>query len=318
MPNQSCRLSAPWTQCLCCVALLWSLLTGPTFAQDVEDRAFLGYGRLFTNDLLGDGRDRWQTGSLSSSRIWGPVWTGEPPWQFGQLLELRLHGQVISGEELRGPDAFDRPWAGLLSVGAHSHVERSGWEFVAGADVVFVGPQTGLDSLQTAVHDWINAPEPSEAVLDGQIDNRIVPTFVAETARDFGLAPNVHLRPFGEVRAGDETLIRGGADLVVGSFGQAELLVRDPVTGQRYRTIRRDREGASLVLGADTAHVFDSIYLPRDRGIELTDYRNRLRAGLFLQGRRHSVFYGATWLGREFEGQSGSQVVGSVRIVLGF
>ena len=41
-----------------------------------QDRVTLGWGRLLTNDLLGDGRDRWRTGSYTLSRVRGPAWGG--------------------------------------------------------------------------------------------------------------------------------------------------------------------------------------------------------------------------------------------------
>lgn len=35
-----------------------------------------GYGRLITNDIIGDGQDRWRTGSVTMSRAWGYRWDG--------------------------------------------------------------------------------------------------------------------------------------------------------------------------------------------------------------------------------------------------
>jgi hypothetical protein len=43
---------------------------------DAGPREKLGYGRLVTNDYFGDGSDRWRTGSISSSRIWGTAGGG--------------------------------------------------------------------------------------------------------------------------------------------------------------------------------------------------------------------------------------------------
>ena len=37
-----------------------------------QDRTILGYGRLFNNDLIGDGHDRWRTGSYHFSVVTGP------------------------------------------------------------------------------------------------------------------------------------------------------------------------------------------------------------------------------------------------------
>jgi len=46
--------------------------------------------------------------------------------------------------------------------------------------------------------------------------------------------------------------------------------------------------------------------------------RQRVRAGMVYEGDRFGLFYGATWLGREFEAQRESQIVGSVRLSLRF
>ena len=40
-------------------------------ALSAAERTRLGYGRLITNDTFGDTYDRWRTGSLAASRVWG-------------------------------------------------------------------------------------------------------------------------------------------------------------------------------------------------------------------------------------------------------
>lgn len=79
-----------------------------------------------------------------------------------------------------------------------------------------------------------------------------------------------------------------------------------------------DATGFTFLLGADIAHVSDSIYLPEERGFTLTDTRDRLRAGMHWQGEKASAFYGVTYLGEEFDAQTDGQVVGSIRINLSF
>ena len=71
-------------------------------------------------------------------------------------------------------------------------------------------------------------------------------------------------------------------------------------------------------MGGDIARVADSVYLPQGRGHDLTPHRDRLRAGLRWQGENVWAFYGLTWLGREFETQPESQLVGSVSLRLRF
>ena len=52
-------------------ALCTALFAVPAVAQE---RVTLGWGRLLTNDAIGDGKDRWRTGSYVLSRVRGPSW----------------------------------------------------------------------------------------------------------------------------------------------------------------------------------------------------------------------------------------------------
>ena len=286
--------------------------SGPFGLMGTRER--LGYGRLTTNDLFGDGNDRWRTGSLTTSRVWGYGWNGQAPNRFGDLIELRLQGQIIAPEDLVNVNLADRPWAGALSVGVHSHFMLGQTDLSVGGDMVIIGPQTNLDDFQDAVHQLINVRSPSDNVLNNQIGNRIRPTFVVEAGRSFRWSDTVHVRPFAEGRAGDETLVRVGADLTFGVMGLDDLLVRESISGQRYRAIKGQNEGLSLVLGADIAHVFNSVYLPEQRGYQLVDTRERVRLGIQYQKQGTGIFYGLTWLGEEFVGQTESQLVGSLKL----
>ncbi|WP_240931852.1 lipid A-modifier LpxR family protein [Parasedimentitalea denitrificans] len=286
--------------------------------SETGTRHRIGYGRLTTNDLIGDGKDRWRTGSITTSRIYGYGWNGAAPARFGELLELRLQGQIIAPKDLTSANPSDRPWAGALSFGLHSHMQREQTEIAVGADLVLIGPQTRLDKLQDALHGAFGAPRLSGDMLALQIPNTIRPTLVFEAGQEVDLGANLSLRPFAEARAGDETLVRVGADFSVGTVGRGELLVRESVTGQRYRAIYDSVPGYSFTFGGDIAYVADSVYLPEDRGFELTSRRDRLRAGLHWQGEKASAFYGLTYLGEEFSGQSEGQVTGSLRLKLMF
>ncbi|MEP1765686.1 MAG: lipid A-modifier LpxR family protein [Sulfitobacter sp.] len=283
------------------------------------DREKLGYGRLMTNDYFGDGEDRWRTGAWTSSRVWGSAWDGAAPATFGDVIELRLSSEIIAPNNLKNPSSSDRPYAGSLSIGAHSHFKWQGFDAAVGGDFVFTGSGTGLGRLQRAVHKALGATVPASETLDAQISGGVHPTLVTEIARDIALSPRLHLRPFLEGRAGAETLVRAGADLTFGNLGLGELLVRENVTGHRYRVVGNDEIGGfSFVVGGDMAHVSDSIYLPEDRGFELTNARDRLRAGVHWQGHSASAFYGVTYLGKEFKAQTDDQIVGSIQINFSF
>ena len=279
----------------------------------------LGTARVFTNDLIDGRQDRWRTGSVTTSRAYGFGWDGAAPSRFGELLELRIQGQIITPEDLGKFDPDDRPWAGALSFGLHSHSTFHGAEIAVGADIVVIGPQTHLDDFQEWLHELISAPTPSEDVLANQIEDTIRPTFVAEIGKQYQLGVTSVLRPFAEFRAGDETLGRIGADFTYGLAGRGELLARENVTGQRYRVVRSDHPtGLSFSFGGDVAYVSDSVFLPESRGYELTDTRNRLRAGLSWESDGATIFTGVTYLDREFEGQREGQYTGTFRVRLSF
>lgn len=283
-----------------------------------EGRHRVGYGLVFTNDVIGDGDDRWRTGSVASSRVYANGWDGAAPSTFGELLEVRFNGEIIAPDDISTPAPGDRPYAGALSLGLHSHVTRGRTEYALGGDLVVTGSQTGLDDFQGFLHDTVAGDDISAGVRRNQVDNDFHPTGVIEAGRSFTLGP-VRLRPFAEARAGVETLVRAGADITFGGLTQGELMVREPVTGQRYRAVRADVPGYSLVLGADIAYVEDSELLPSRSGVRIEETRTRVRGGVHWEGRGgSSVFYGVTYLGEEFKRQGEGQVVGSLQFRLRF
>ena len=300
------------------IAILCIFALGGMKPALAGERQLLGYGRIVNNDYLGDGYDRGHTGDVSSSRIKGIAWNGVLPEKVGDIIEYRISAGIIAPANLNTPLATDRPYAGYLSFGMHTHFQRQGLEFAFGADLVATGPQTGLGDFQTLLHDSLGGVTPSTGVLDNQIGNGFHPTLVAEVGRDMLFSPSLALRPFLETRLGLEDLVRVGLDLTIGQVGRGGLLIRDSVTGQRYRTIRNDHQGLSFVMGGDVARVSNSALLPASRGYVLTEARHRLRAGVHWQGARSDAFYGVSWLGHEYLGQANSQLVGSVRLNLKF
>lgn len=283
-----------------------------------QERERIGYGRLINNDYIADGKDRWRTGSFTSSRVWGRGWTGVLPQQPGDILELRFGAEIIAPDNLRTPAPGDRPYAAAVTLGLHTHFARNALDFAVGADLVMTGPQTRLDRLQGNFHDLVGVEKASAGTRAAQIGNGIHPTLVVEAGREIDMANGMRLRPFLEGRAGIETLVRAGIDLTIGDVGRGGLLTRDPITGQRYRTVAGDFTGFAFVMGGDIASVADSVYLPASSGVEVRDLRSRLRAGLHWQGDQIAVFYGLTWLGKEFRGQDEGQFLGSIRLDLTF
>ncbi len=247
----------------------------------------------------------------------GLNWTGALPPVFGEILELRLSGEIIAPSNLTDPPPDDRRYAGALTVGMHTHFALGVLETAAGINLVVTGPQTGLGRFQRNIHDWFGLENPE--ILSDQIGNAVYPTGLVEIGRSFALGPTTTLRPFAEAQAGVESFIRVGGDVAFGGQWDGALLVRDSSTGQRYVSVRgNSTPGLTLSLGGDIAQVFDSAYLPSGGAAVLEDSRTRLRAGLHWQGETADVFYGLTWLGKEFESQDGEQVIGSLRINIDF
>ncbi len=181
-----------------------------------------------------------------------------------------------------------------------------------------MGPQTRLDQFQTALHDGLGVAPLSARTRANQIANKTYPGAVVEFSKPVDVGARSRLRPFVEGRVGVENLIRAGVDFEIGELTRGDLMVRDSITGQRYRTIVSDGAGLSFVVGVDTAFVGESVYLPASLGLTLTDRRNRARAGVHWQRKNTHGFFGVTYLGREFTTQSDEQVVGSIRVGLKF
>ena len=277
-------------------------------------RVTLGWGRMFDNDALGDGHDRWHTGAYTVSVIRGAEFSGQLPDRIGALLEWRLHSEIVAPANLANPAPGDRRYAGVLSFGLHSQSQWQGMELELGADMVAIGPMTGVSGVQKWVHHALGIAEPNTS---GQITDRVVPTISGELGRSFDLG-SMRLRPYVAAQAGVETLARAGFDLTFGAFGSDAVMVRDGVTGQRYRAAPSTLSpGFSFTAGGDVTRVFASVLLPAN-GPAAEDMRTRLRAGVHWQGQRASAFYGLTWLSPEFVGQGSGQTVGSLSFNLQF
>ncbi|WP_281856171.1 lipid A-modifier LpxR family protein [Litoreibacter halocynthiae] len=276
----------------------------------------LGWGSLFTNDAIGDNKDRWRSASFVVSHLRGTEWSGQRPDSFGALIEYRFRAEMITPVNVATPRASDRLYVGALSVGAHSHFQKGATEMSLGLGLVFVGPQTKVDQLQDELHGVFVS---SGVNVDGfQVANAVYPTVTFEAGRVFALGGSGRVRPFVELQAGVETLARVGADVTFGGFGTGALLLRDSATGLLYTGIHGDRPtGLSFIMGGDVAYVADSKYLDTP-GIAAKDMRARFRAGVHQQFQRAALFYGATYLSEEYESQPEGQVVGALSVNIQF
>lgn len=282
-----------------------------------QERVTLGWGRLLNNDAIGDGQDRWRTGSYVVSRVRGPSWSGALPAMPGEILEFRLRFETIAPADLIVANPNDRRYVGALTLGMHTHFDWSGVETSAGVDAVIVGPQNKISSLHGDLHNLLGLPDPT--VFGAQIGDAIYLTAVGEIGKTYSFGSVAQVRPYIEAQAGAETLLRVGGDVTLGSFGRDALMLRDSTTGQRYRGVTGDRvEGMSLTLGGDIARVYDSKYFLAGDVATVSDTRSRLRAGVHWQGAQSEAFYGLTWLGKEFDQQVDDQLVGSINLRLQF
>lgn len=296
-----------------CIAVLVGLAT----QMHANDMSESGVGRMFTNDFLGDGHDRWRSGSHAFSVYMSKEGSWELPEKPWNLIEYRFRSEIIAPVNMRAVGREDRPYAGVVSFGVHTHFAKANIEYALGLDLVAVGPQTGLLSFQEDVHNALGLEGIDRRIA--QVPNDIYPTITLELARSINLSEEVLLRPFLEFQAGVERYARAGFDLVLGTYERNIIRSRDVTTGHRYRSNRGAKQtGVSIILGADVAKVFSSNYLPEDLGYELERNRVRTRLGVQVQGRRAGIFYGLTWLGKEFKTQSSGQVIGSIQLTIEF
>jgi hypothetical protein len=300
-----------------CLFVLLVLLIPFGMDANAQSRDLLGVGRLFSNDYLGDGHDRYQSGSYVRSYVRGPSdWDGTPQ-EFGVIREYRLRSAIIASDGI-GAVPGDRPYAGVLSFGVHSHYGQDTFRASLGLDVTGVGPQTGVSRFQERAHDQLGLAQVRFA--DSQLGNDFHLGLTAEAAEILPLPHGFTARPFAELLIGPEDIARVGADVFVGTNVAGDTLIRDVATGQLYRgTENTDLSGFAFVVGADMAAVTGSIYLPDERGVSPAESRGRVRAGLHWQSEGDtSVFYGLTYLSPEFEGQPEGQVTGSLKLNFNF
>lgn len=281
-----------------------------------EERERLGWGWALSNDSIGEWLDRWQSSSVQIGALYGPAWQGAAPSQFGEMVELRFRTDILTPANLETPAPGDRRHAGVLAFGVHTYATRGAVEVRSGADLVVIGPQTGLLDLQQELHKVLGFTVPQ---LEGfEIADQVQLDFGGEVAREWAIGA-ARVRPFVEAQAGSEDFLRLGVDVTFGALGRGDQMMRSVTTGHRVPMgLSGGDTGVSVVLGADVAKVWDSVYLPESLGYELTPLRKRLRAGVHYGTGRWDVFYGLAWLGEEFSAQPEGQVVGTLQVAWPF
>jgi len=273
---------------------------------------------IFDNDLFGDGKDRWRTGSMDVSLTFGGGDLRVLPSKALERYQIRFRGEIIAPASLTTPSASDRQFAGILGFGLFTHFQKKQYDIFYGGELVFVGENTGLGSFQKSIHNALNVTPASAAVLNNQIANAVYPTVHAGISKSLRGAKSL-IRPFVEAQVGAETFIRIGGDAIFGSAMINDFLLRGSVSGQLISHAKADTsKGFGFLVGADTAYVIDSNYLPNSGPLKFKEFRPRARAGMVYQARKFDAFYGVSWLGKEFDAQTDSQVIGSLNFRLRF
>lgn len=153
-----------------------ALLAQMTAVQVAADTGYdyLGYGRLVTNDLLGDGKDRWRTGSVSAFRMYVQEDVDLKHLKLGQAVELRTHFEVVAPSDLQDDSGGDRPWGGAISLGLHSPFHYGSLQMSLGADVHVIGQNSGLTGFQQDLHKGLGIKHAGDAVSNNKIKDETV------------------------------------------------------------------------------------------------------------------------------------------------
>ncbi|NVO28211.1 lipid A deacylase LpxR family protein [Donghicola sp. C2-DW-16] len=289
-------------------------------ASHAQDFGFLGFGYQVANDFVGDGHDRWRTGSAQASVMLGRDWNGRLAMQYFDTLELRASAEIVAPDNLDSPAKGDRSYAGVARFGVHSHFNEqlSDTDFDIGLGIEVIGPQTKLDELQANFHRMIGSSVASDSTRKGQIGDDLSAYGHIEAARTMELGESARAIPFVEGHAGLETYARIGADIEIGGLVQDELRVRDYTTGQTYTAIRGTSSALTLIAGADIGYTGSSALLPDNAGYDLVQERARVRSGLMWRGQQSAATFGLTYLSKEFDNQDEGQMLGSFNFTYKF
>lgn len=285
-------------------------------ASHAQDFGYLGFGYQVANDFIGDGHDRWRTGSAQASVMFGRDWNGHLATQYFDTLELRTSAEIAAPDNLDSPAQGDRNYAGVARLGVHSHFNEqlSRANFDIGLGIEVIGPQTKLDELQANFHRLIGSKDASDETRAGQIGDDLSAYGHFEAARTLDLGDSVRVTPFAEGHAGLETFARVGADFELGGLVQDELRVRDYTTGQTYTAIRGTSSALTMIAGADVGYMSDSALMPDDADYDMIQQRARVRTGVMWRGQQSSASFGVTYLSKEFDNQDEGQLLGSFNL----
>lgn len=308
--HQYLRRLPPLVSRMAPAMLIAMLLPDVAAAQSLG--RLVGSRDTLTNDLLGDGHDRWRSSAYEHSRLYEDSF-------WGNTTQLRLRGEIISPWKL-STQPQDRDYANAIGLGMFTMGQTGPLGYRLGGEVLMTGDQTGLRSLQKNLHDLLGRP-----ASDGQIGrNRrrlgdgVHGLVRAEAWTSLGKGTPWELRPYAMAQAGYETSASLGFDVIYGPAAHSTRWVREDTTGTPLIVNHRGNEGVSFVGGADITRVHDSIYFPDDSAVRPEKTRTRARLGVAWRREPFSVFFGQTWMSKEFEGQAEAQRLGVLSVDFNF
>lgn len=295
------------------------------------------------NDRFGDGQDRWKTGGLTQSYVFPEHIFSNDSWFEGRAssVEINARGLVITPDNTanQGVDSGDRPYAQYAGIGLYlrsiarpepfgSGSGGSGFvlqqEDRAGIEIGWQGDPLPLFDIQSALHKTAGTGG-SAANLDNVIDGELLVNLEARHTWRFhidGAGRDIEIAPFIQTSLGmRENSLRLGADLITGSALEGRTWGNDLSTGALLAGASMPRRGFNWAVfaGGDLGYVASDAFL--DGGfaadgpsVQRKDLVARARAGVLIEYDNLGLGLSLNWLGKEFHGQSDSQIIGAIQV----
>ena len=271
---------------------------------------------FLTNDYLGDGHDRWRSGGYTK------FFSYEPSAEWDASIDIRMRSEILSPwGSTEQPANQDRPYAGMLGFGLFLNDYWGPVDYNVGAEALFAGDRTGVQKFQDAFHETFGLDGYTPQAGHDKLENDATGMISVEMARKYTVGDVGAVRPFVMGKFGYEDLLRVGVDVMIGGYGSADRYVRDPISGflQPSSAQRADAmTGVSLLAGIDYSFVGNDYLITDGGSVDFQSGRTRSRLGIQAGLGPMSVFYGATHLSEEFQGQVEGQTVGTLSVEFNF
>lgn len=297
---------------------------------------------VFWNDRFGDGEDRWKTGGITQAYVFPEHIFSNENWFDGRAsaLELNVRALLITPDDtsFTGIDSNDRPYAQyaaagvfLRSIGRPEALTPNvamQIEDRVGVEVGWQGDPLPLFDMQTSLHGATgtkgNAGNLSNIIGSEMLVNleaRRTWRLHMSSAGD-GFGNDLEFAPFVQTSLGmRENSFRAGGDFFVGSALEGRTWGSDLSTGAVMAGAASPRQGFNwtVFFGGDMGYVASDAFL--DGGFTIDgpsvprrDVVGRARVGVLLDYDNLGLGFSLNWLGKEFRGQSGGQMIGAFQL----